>query len=104
MEDTFLFFVSIILLAAPFIDWTATLILRRASDEAGPEKIAILERSRMALVLAMASTINGFLAYCRLANITLGSIFVILLGISLILSSVPNLYWLTLYLRKRFNR
>lgn len=103
-EDIYLLIVSIILIAAPILDWTAFAILHRASSQKNNGAIALRERSRMALVLSVGNSISGLLAIIRLAAITLGPLFVVLLGISLVLSSVPNAYWLYLYFSKRMKK
>ncbi len=104
MEEIFTFIVAIFLLIAPFIDWTSAYILHRASKEAGPSGIAIGERSRMATVLAVSNSFSGLLALARLFSITLGSVFVVILAASLLLSSVPNTYWLYLFLKKKLQK
>lgn len=103
-EDIYLFIVSVILIAAPIIDWSATYVLHKASRKATTRSFALEERSRVAFILALSNTISGFLAACRLLAIVLGPTFIILLGISLTLSSVPNAYWLYSYLRNKFRR
>lgn len=101
----YLFGVTLLLLLLPVIDWTATIILHRATSRAPHENIALKERAKMAAVLATATTINGFLSFNRLADLNIEShLATVLLSISLILISVPNIYWLSLYLRNRLRK
>lgn len=103
MEDTFTFVVAIILLILLIADWTATTILFRASR--GRNNIALTERARMAAALAIAASLNAALAVNRLLELHFGTFNVLLiLSISLILGSVPNLYWLSLYFRNRLHK
>lgn len=103
--QVFLFFVALILLILPVIDWTASLILYRASKKINHKNIALKERGQMAGVLATASTLSGLIAANRMFHLNIDSIIIIiLLSISLILASIPNMYWLTLYLRSRLRK
>lgn len=108
MLEIFTFIVAIVLLLLPISDWTATYILRKATKRAHAlhkDNIALKERATIARVLAIVSTINGIFALIRLTSITPGPIIVtILLTLSFILSSVPNLYWLWLYYRNRLHK
>lgn len=105
MLADFVFFVSVILLVLPLADWTATIILHRASKKVQTPNLALKERTRMALVLALASTLNGFLASVVIFQLRPGAeLFTVILAISLILGSVPNLYWLFLYYSNRFKK
>jgi uncharacterized membrane protein len=97
--------VAIILLLLPIVDWTATYILHKASKQASIRNIALKERSRMAMVLATATTLNGFIALNRLTPLNINNLLIIVvLSISLILVSVPNLYWLWLYYQSKFHK
>lgn len=59
----------------------------------------------MAGVLAVASSLNGVLATFRLLDIHPGNLVALLiLSASLLLVSVPNMYWLRLYLGNRFRK
>lgn len=101
--DIFVSIVAFILLALPIIDWTASIILHRASSTT--HNIALKERARMATVLAIATTLNGVIALNRIAQLHFDSfIIIVILSVSLILVSVPNMYWLSLYLRSRFRK
>ena len=104
MEDIFTFVLAIVLLVLFVTDWIATYVLRRVYLEAPTKNIALRERAYMALVLTLASTINAGLAVSRLFEIRLGGTVLIFLSISLILGSVPNLYWLYLYYSNRLRK
>lgn len=103
--EIYLFVVLILLILLPVFDWIATFILHRASSYASPENIALKERAKMAAVLATATTINGFLSVNRIAQLNVENhLAIVLLTISLILISVPNMYWLSLYFRNRLRK
>lgn len=100
-----LYFVAIFLLFAPLSDWTATYILFRASKKVEHESIALMERAKIATILAIVTTLNSILAMNRLFNWHLPEVVVLsILSTALVLVSVPNLYWLSLYLRNRFRK
>ena len=104
MEDVYTFVVAIVLLVLLVADWIATTILFRASRQAG-DNPALTERARMAGFLAIASTINGVLAVNRLLELhLLGFAALVLITISLILGSIPNMYWLSLYVRNKLHK
>lgn len=103
--ETFTFIVSVILIILLVVDWTATTILFRASRKAKIDNIALRERAKMAGTLAIASTINAIFAINRLLELEITTpIILIALSMSLILGSVPNMYWLSLYLRNRLHK
>jgi len=96
--------VALVLLILPVIDWTAVHIIREAAKQA-PNNIAIKERMFTAGVLALASSLNGFLALIRLFDLHPGSqVAILILSASLILGSLPNMYWLSLYYRNSLRK
>jgi len=102
--EVFTFFVALVLLILPVIDWTAVHIIREAAKQA-PNNIAIKERMFTAGVLALASSLNGFLALIRLFDLHPGSqVAILILSASLILGSLPNMYWLSLYYRNSLRK
>lgn len=98
--------VAAILLVLPIFDWTAVYILRKtrlAVETDGKPHIALRERSLMAKILATAVSLNASLAVIRIWHPDIPSwLPIAILSISLILVSIPNLYWLSLYIRNRF--
>lgn len=97
--------VSLILFIVPIFDWTASVILHRASKLADHENIALHERAKIAIILAVVTSLNAILASFRLFDLHVppeGA--VLILSASLILVSVPNLYWLSLYYRNRLRK
>lgn len=106
--DTLITFVALILLVLPFFDWTAVYILRKTrqtAEQDGRKHIALRERSVMAKVLATAVSMNAVLAIIRIFHPDIpGWMPLIILSISLILVSIPNLYWLSLYVRNKFGK
>jgi len=103
--DTFTIVVSLILLTFPFFDWTAVHILNKASSQASHSNIALKERARISIILALATSINSIFALAALTSIRLGpQIFIPLLAVSFILVGLPNLYWLSLYYRNKLRK
>lgn len=101
--ETFTFIVSIILVLLPISDWTATFILRSAAKKSN--SVALKERRNVAGILALAVSLNAILATIRLTEIHIDGIWaVMILSASLLLISVPNLYWLSLFLRNRLHK
>src|SRR5215217_5287866 len=99
------FIIALMLFIIPVFDWTASFILHRASKLASHENIALRERSRIAVVLAIVTSLNAILASFRLFDLHVppeGAVFI--LSISLLLVSVPNLYWLSLYYRNKLRK
>jgi hypothetical protein len=102
--EVFTFIVALILLVLPIVDWTAVHVIRQAAKQA-PNNIAIKERLFTAGVLALASSLNGFLAMIRLLDLHPGSqVAILILSASLILGSLPNIYWLSLYYRNSLRK
>jgi len=103
--ELFTFIVALILVVLPVVDWTASIILYRASAKVNHTNIALKERGQMAGVLATASTLGGVLALFRLFELHPPNIIALfILSGALILSSVPNLYWLSLYFGNRLRK
>lgn len=103
MEEVFSTLVAITLIILPIASWTATYILRKIYKKSQPYQIAIKERYMVAIILALVTTINAELAINRLTgNQANNTVMLALLAISLILVSVPNIYWLWLYATNRF--
>lgn len=104
--ELFTFIVALLLLGSPFVDWTATYILYRAYKKgktSGHNTIALSERATMAAVLSLASTANSILAVNRIFELHINNFLAVgVLAFSLLLVSVPNTYWLWLYLKNRF--
>lgn len=98
--------VAAILLVLPIFDWTAVYILRKtriSAEQDGKPHIALRERSLMAKVLATAVSLNAALAIIRIWHPSLPPwIPILILCVSLVLVSVPNLYWLSLYASNKF--
>lgn len=88
----------------PISDWTAATILRRAARRSDVRYVALTERSRIAIVLAIATTLNGAIAAATLLGLELSpTALILLLSTSFLLAGVPNLYWLALYYRNRLH-
>ena len=105
MEEAFTFVVAILLIILFIADWSASYILHRLARQSPVNNIAIKERASMATILALSSSINVILATTRLFELKIGGFSaLVLLSISLILGSVPNLYWLSLYYRNRLRK
>ena len=104
MLEIFTFVVALLLFVLPIVDWTAAYLLYRAYKQSN-NNLAIKERGRMAGVLAIATTLNGVLATFRLLEVHPSSAFVLLiLSVSLLLVSIPDMYWLYLYFGNRFRK
>jgi hypothetical protein len=103
--EVFTFIVAAILLLLPVIDWGVSYILFRASKKLNHSNLALKERGQMAGVLATASTLNAILAFIRLGELHIEPVYpILILSISLILGSVPNIYWLFLYTSNRLRK
>jgi len=105
MLELITFVLAIILLVLPAVDWGVSYILYRASRKLKHSNLALKERGQMAGVLATASTLNAILALIRLGSLHIEPIYpILILGASLILGSVPNIYWLILYSENRLRK
>jgi putative Mn2+ efflux pump MntP len=92
--------VAVILILLPISDWTATFILQNAAKK--NNNIALKERRNVAAILAIAVSLNAVLGAVRVTESHIHPFLAILiLSTSLILVSVPNLYWLSLFIRDK---
>lgn len=91
----------------PIADWSAFYILRKVYKSSDAPSIAVRERYFVATVLAIVTTINAILGANAIETRITGNpilppgIPLIILSFSLILVSLPNMYWLWLYFTKR---
>lgn len=93
---------AVLLVLLPAVDWMTALILISAARR-HPGITALTERAHTALLLALSATLAGVLGLVRLGEVVLSNdLAIVLLGLSLVLVSLPALYWLVLYLTGRF--
>lgn len=93
---------AVILVLLPVVDWATALMLLAAAHR-NPGITALSERAHTALLLALSATLAGTLGLVRLGEVYIpNDVAILLLGISLVLVSLPALYWLVLYLTGRF--
>lgn len=104
MEEFLITVVALFLLIVPPIDWTVFYFLQKAYRKTNGKGIALKERAVVAGILACATTINAALAAFRLLGIRVPpEVGITLLLASLVLVSLPNLYWAISYYRLRQN-
>lgn len=98
-------FVAIVLLFLPIVDWTAVWLLRKAVQYTKVPGIALKERLTVAIFLAITVTLNAIIGAAVVFDITLPTgMGLAILAVSLIMVSVPNLYWLYLYSWNKFKK
>ena len=103
--EIFTFIVALIVIVMPVIDWYVVWTIFRLSREAEPANLALLERGRVATMLALATTIAAGLAAVRLFDLHPPTpVTLVMLSIILLLIGMPNLYWLYLYSRNKFRK
>ena len=92
----------VLLVVLPPIDWVVALILTNVSHR-HPNILTLRERAIAAIVCAIVASIAGALAWARLGLWAItGEDALTLIAVSLVLVSVPNVYWLALLLARRF--
>ena len=103
MNGALLTAIAGVLVVLPVADWTAFVILFRASRQ-HPKVVSLRERSLGAGALAIGATGAGFLGLDQLLGLKLApaSLAISLLAVALILMSMPALRWLWIYWRKGF--
>lgn len=99
-------FIALVLVLLPAIDLTAVVLLWRAVKKAGDKAgIALKERLTVAIMLWIVVSLNGLLGWAVLLDITLPpGVGLAILATSLILVSMPNLYWLYIYSQNKFKK
>lgn len=101
MEVISLHLIAFIIIFIPLLAWVSSYILYKALHTF--KGTALQERTYMAIILSTAMTLDSILIANRAFNIRFGdTIILLILGISMIFVSVPNIYWLYLYIGNKF--
>lgn len=96
-------FLVVLLVILPPIDWLAVVFLGHASRR-HPQILVLKERTVASVVTAIVASIAGLLAWARLGFLSIrGEDALFILAATLVLASVPSLYWLTLLATGRFH-
>jgi hypothetical protein len=103
MLEVFVTSIIVILLLLPIGNWKASSILYTVYKTA-PNNIVLKDRFRLGLVLSLATTINAALASFALFHINSGSLFTVLLAMSLVATGIPNVVWLYLYYTNKLRK
>lgn len=92
---------ALLVALVPF-NWAVAVYLLGLS-RINPDVTTLRSRAQTQVILAVCSTIGGFLGLAYLTNVAIGPIpFTVLLAALVLLPSVPGIWWTSTYLRDGF--